>query len=147
MSNKTKIIGDKIKFFRESAGIGKLELCKILNITDKTLKKYEETGVVPSDVLFRIAEYFDKNPMIFLSNESQNYIKEPGTDYKLNTLKNEVDELKKQVDSLTKIIGAVTAENFALKEENESLRQSNNQLGVGASQLGGMDSKSKKLKV
>ncbi len=81
MMDKIKIIGKKVKFFRNQKGISQKQLCEVLGITDKTLQKIEKTGNLTSEVLFKIAEYFNKNPIIFLSENSAKYVKESDVPY------------------------------------------------------------------
>lgn len=115
-----EIIGNKIRFFRENEGLSQEKFAKIIGIGSKTLFNYEKTGIIPSDILFRIAEYFDKNPMIFLSNESQNYIKEPKNEYEINTLKSRLESLEKEVSTLQKSM--VKAANLLI-EKDEKIKE------------------------
>lgn len=121
-----EVIGNKIRFFRETEGLSQEKFSKIIGIGSKTLFNYEKTGVVPSDVLFKIAEYFGKNPMIFLSDESSNYIREPKYEYEITALKNKIEKLEQELNKLH--INIVKAANLIIEKDEKIKELENNKL-------------------
>ncbi len=146
MSDKIKVVGQKIKFFREQQGLSQKKFAEIIGIGSKTLFNYEQSGNITIEVLFKIAEYFNKNPIVFLSEDSAKYVGESDVSYKsqkdseMELIKAELKFLRLKVETLEEKNREYEKEREIKEKELKELKEKLNGMEVHLVRLGVEDS-------
>lgn len=90
------IIGQRIKYLRESANLTQIELANILNIQNSTLSQYETGLRTPSDeVKIRIAKYFSVS-LDYLMGINNDLEENQDHQEKTNEIENLLHDLSKE---------------------------------------------------
>lgn len=93
-------VGDKIREYREKAGISQKKLGLALGLSDKAVSAYESGRTLPPlETLYRIAEELDKPLKFFLSTSDETTIHErlESIVKSLESISSEIELLKKDI--------------------------------------------------
>jgi transcriptional regulator with XRE-family HTH domain len=94
-------VGERIRIYREKAGVSQKKLGLALGLSDKAVSAYESGRTLPPlETLFRIAEELDRPIEYFISEETKEMSineKIESIDSHLHTILKEIEELKKEL--------------------------------------------------
>lgn len=100
-------IGQKIREYREKAGVSQKKLGMSLGLSDKAVSAYESGRTLPPiETLYRIAEELDKPVKFFLSDESE----EVKLDQRLEQIESGVKKLLQEIENLKEDFGSKKTE-------------------------------------
>jgi transcriptional regulator with XRE-family HTH domain len=92
-------VGQKIKEFREEAGVSQKKLGLSLGLSDKAVSAYESGRTLPPlETLFRIAEELDKPVKFFLVDKTEDNMVEE----QLDSIESKLEELLEEIQTVRK---------------------------------------------